>query len=639
MVVVSSTERSRAEERERRGSQERREAEGREEPTRREPPRVAPEPPTKREASAAAAAAARPAPTIPRFVGRDPPRLSASLSLAQGPPRVAPAPAPAVVRFAGAIPLRVSASPRLEGGLPSPPPAPPPIPVRAVALRAPSLSARAIALAAELPGPPAVPGPPPVRFSPAPAPALAASEARLESSLPIVPPRPARAQAMEERAQAQSAAPSQLQGEAPGGGGEELQEPPEDFLEWILGGYAGRIGGERPYAILYEEYEEEGRRIPSNTIGLLEEVLARRYREIRGGAPKPEIVDWPEVRGGLEGLPSDLNPEGRIFRLVASSLLEGGYSGGKFEKEEQEKELRGRAARFLHGVVGSRKGSLGFFVVWTRPGRRDWEATFVEDIENELGPELIKLKAGILGKLDLRRRYDLLCELAELASGINARELEKRVNSLSECISWALWGLERPKGWDGALAEVVNDESIYFQVTNEGSNESERHFELKVLTVKYVVERDPKLLELAKSWRLDELRKIVRTEQEEAGGTNPVIPDVAIGDERYEVETLFGESPVGKKVQESIEKYRGRPMKVTVVLEALAALMHHRTLEALLRSYHKNPNFEASVRIAVPFLIREGGRWRVELMDLDEHWRRLQDLRRRMEEAARASDH
>ena len=42
---------------------------------------------------------------------------------------------------------------------------------------------------------------------------------------------------MEERAQAQSVALSQLQGEAPGGGGEELQEQ-KDFLEWILRGYA-----------------------------------------------------------------------------------------------------------------------------------------------------------------------------------------------------------------------------------------------------------------------------------------------------------------------------------------------------------------------------------------------------------------
>jgi len=279
----SSAERGRIEERERRESQERREAEGREEPTRREP-----EPPTKREVPAAGAAAARPALTISRFVGLDPPRLSASLSLVQEPPRVAPAPGPALVRFAGASPPKVSASPR----------------------------------------PPAVPGPPPVRFSPAPTLALAASEARLESSLPIVPPRPTRAPAMEERAQAQSAAPSQLQGEAPGGEGEEELQEPKDFLEWILGGHAaGRISGGGPYVILYEEDagREEGRGIPSDTVHLLERILVRRYREmIKEGEPRPLRVAGPEVLGGLKELPWDVDPARRIYRMRLGDLVKEG---------------------------------------------------------------------------------------------------------------------------------------------------------------------------------------------------------------------------------------------------------------------------------------------------------------------------
>jgi len=634
VVVVSSAERGRAEERERRGSQERREAEGREEPTRREPPRVAPEPLTKRETSAAAAAAARPAPTIPRFVGREPPRLSASLSLAREPPRVAPAPGPAVVRFAGASPPRISASPRLEGGLPSPPPAPPPIPLRAVVMRAPSLSARAVALAAELPGPPAVPGPSPVRFSPAPTPALAASKARLESSLPIVPPRPARAPAMEERAQTQSAAPSQLQGEVPGGGGEEELREPKDLLEWILRGRAaGRISGRGPYVILYEEYvgREEGHEIPSDTVHLLEMILVRRYREIMGGEPKIRIVTRSEVRGGLEGQPWDVDPAHKIYRIKLGDIVEEESAGGPLDEAQRREELRKRVGMFLNRFRESYAGDLGFLILHTSSARRGPEDVLVEEIRMVMKRRLIELKAGTLGKLDLRRRYDLLCELAGLAFGIDTRGLEG-TSSLSDCIGQA------SSYWEEAVLEVLEERgSLYHYVTAEWKDESDDHYLTKVLVVKHLVESRGDLRELAESQNTKGLRERVRTEQ--PVGAGDVIPDVAIDGEYYEVEELFGVGDSGgfKKVQETVEKYGGIQGRVTVVIEGLAALIHKEELRDLL-GHLEGSGFRGRVRVAIPFLTREGGRWRVDLVDLEDYRRRLQDLRRRMEEAARASD-
>ncbi|MFP3209398.1 MAG: hypothetical protein RXR82_06865 [Nitrososphaeria archaeon] len=630
-MVVSSAERGRVEERERRGSQERREAEGREERHRE------PEPPTKRETSAAAAAAARPALTIPRFVGREPPRLSASISLAQEPPRVAPAPGPAVVRFAGAIPPRVSVSPRLEGGLPSPPPAPPPIPVRAVVMRAPSLSARAVALAAELPGPPAVPGPSPVRFSPAPTPTLAASEVRLESSLPIVPPRPARAPAMEERAQTQSAAPSQLQGEVPGGGGEEELQEPKDFLEWILrGSAAGSISGRGPYVILYEEYvgREEGRGIPSDTVHLLERILVRRYREIMGGEPRPEIVTRSEVLGGLEGQPWDVNPAHKIYRMKLGDLVKEEAAGGPLDEAQQRKELRKRVGMFLNRFRESYAGDLGFLILHTSSARRGLEDVLVEEIRMVMKGKLIELEAGTLGKLDLRRKYDLLCELAGLAFGIDTRGLEG-TNSLSDCIGQA------SSYWEEAVLDVLKErEGLYHYLTAEWkgeSKESDDHYRMKVLVVKHLVESRGDLRELAESRNIKELRERIRTEQ--PIGAGDVVSDVAVDGEYYEVEELFGEGPFGgfKKVQETVEKYGGIQGRVTVVVEGLAALIHKEELRNLL-GHLEDYGFRGRVRVAIPFLTREGGRWRVDLVDLEDYRRRLQDLRRRMEEAARASD-
>jgi len=348
-------------------------------------------------------------------------------------------------------------------------------------MRAPSLSARAIALAAELPGaPPAVPGPAPVHFSPAPAPALAASEARLESSLPIVPPRPA-------RAQAQSAAPSQLQGEAPGGGGEELLEPPEDFLEWILEGHAAdSISGGGPYVILYEEYagRGKGRGIPSDTVHLLERILVRRYQEIMGGEPKIRIVTKSEVRGGLEGQPWDVDPAHKIYRIKLGDIVEEEAAGGPLDEAQQREELRKRVGMFLNRFRESYAGDLGFLILHTSSARRGLEDVLVEEIRYVIPEEeLIGLKAGILGKLDLRRRYDLLCELGQLAFGIDTRGL-KKVSSLSDCIRRASSYWKRR-----AVPDVLKErESLYRYVTARWKGESKDHYHMKVLVVKHLVE-------------------------------------------------------------------------------------------------------------------------------------------------------
>jgi hypothetical protein len=444
---------------------------------------------------------------------------------------------------------------------------------------------------------------------------------------------------MEERAQTQSAASSQLQGEAPGGGGEEeLQEPPEDFLEWILRGRAaGRISGRGPYVILYEEYvgREEGHEIPSDTVHLLEMILVRRYREIMGGEPKIRIVTKSEVRGGLEGQPWDVDPAHKIYRIKLGDIVEEESAGGPLDEAQQREELRKRVGMFLNRFRESYAGDLGFLILHTSSARRGLEDVLVEEVRDVIPEEeLIRLKAGTLGKLDLRRRYDLLCELAGLAFGIDTRGLEG-TSSLSDCIGQA------SSYWEEAVLEVLEERgSLYHYVTAEWkgeSKESDDHYHMKVLVVKHLVESRGDLRELAGSRNIKGLRERVRTEQ--PVGAGDVVPDVAVDGEYYEVEELFGVGRSGgfKKVQETVEKYGGIQGRVTVVVEGLAALIHKEELRDLL-GHLEDYGFRGRVRVAIPFLTREGGGWRVDLVDLEDYRRRLQDLRRRMEEAARASD-
>jgi len=328
-----------------------------------------------------------------------------------------------------------------------------------------------------------------------------------------------------------------------------------------------------------------------------------------------------------------VNPAHKIYRIKLGDIVKEESAGGPLDEAQQREELRKRVGMFLNRFRESYAGDLGFLILHTSSARRGLEDVLVEEIRYVIpGEELIRLKAGTLGKLDLRRRYDLLCELAGLAFGIDARGLEM-VSSLSDCIRQASSYWKRR-----AVPDVLKErESLYHYLTARWKDESDDHYRMKVLVVKHLVESRGDLRELAESWNIKELRERIRTEQ--PVGAGDVIPDVAVDGEYYEVEELFGVGDSGgfKKVQETVEKYSGIQGRVTVVIEALAALIHKEELRDLL-GHLEGSGFRGRVRVAIPFLTREGGGWRVDLVDLEDYRRRVEDLRRRVEEAARVSD-
>jgi hypothetical protein len=165
-------------------------------------------------------------------------------------------------------------------------------------------------------------------------------------------------------------------------------------------------------------------------------------------------------------------------------------------------------------------------------------------------------------------------------------------------------------------------ESLYHYLTASWKDESDDHYHMKVLVVKHLVESRGNLRELAEPWNIKELRERIRIEQ--PVGAGGVVPDVAVDGEYYEVEELFGVGRSGgfNKVQETVEKYGGIQGRVTVVVEGLAALIHKEELRDLLRNL-EDYGFEGRVRVAIPFLTREGGEWRVVLVDLEDYHRRL----------------
>lgn len=100
-------------------------------------------------------------------------------------------------------------------------------------------------------------------------------------------------------------------------------------------------------------------------------------------------------------------------------------------------------------------------------------------------------------------------------------------------------------------------------------NESDLHFQLKVFIVKYLYEKQKYPMDSVKTEYETQLAKSTN---------NEIVPDVQVGNEIFEVETLYSSEKPLSKIVEKVENYRNRGVKVNIVLKNIDVFLYYKDL-------------------------------------------------------------
>jgi hypothetical protein len=350
----------------------------------------------------------------------------------------------------------------------------------------------------------------------------------------------------------------------PSGGEAEIP----DFLEFSFGSEGGKIRGKGPKIILFKDVEGDSH------IDFLENVCLRVYREIEGGEPKAVKIEKIDELNKRE-IERWLEAGGKIFTINLDEI--------KIEEIDETHLMERLKETYTSG--------LGFIIFTTKNEEKFGKFKgLLKDINNKLKSRLniIYLMARKLPK-----------ELIMLSSGIiDLREVPERLYIFSGDFDYtfneALF--KENSYFNEVLEEIKNEEDGLFKLAttrNKGQiegkkEESDLHYNIKVFIVRYLVN---KLRKEGKQLRTpEEIKRIIKTEEESKGK----IPDVVKIDnefyEFYEVETLFGEGvDADKKIDETINKYTNEE-KVNIVMDNFGFLLHLKDLERR-KKHYKNVEF------------------------------------------------
>jgi len=341
------------------------------------------------------------------------------------------------------------------------------------------------------------------------------------------------------------------------GGGEEIP----DFLEFAFGGEGGGIRGGGPKIILFKDLEND------SYVGFLENICLRIYREREGGEPK--AVKMRRMDDMNKRIVEELlKAGGRIFTIDLD----------KEEKMPDETHLWERLEETYAEKLG--------FIIFTVRGGEKFERL------RELMQRINKKAQGSLNIIELEARI-LPKELIELSSGMIGLEKlsggvdkistirvevdrEPTITTFDYIFNKALFN-ERSL-FNEALEDVKREEKgLFKESTNPAEEESPLHFNIKVFLVRYLVHELRRKGE--KLSTREEILKRIKTEKELA---TKVVPDVMVGDEVYEVETLFGPHAGGEpdlKINRTVDKYDGTSIaKVNIVMDNFGFLLHMKDL-------------------------------------------------------------
>jgi hypothetical protein len=337
--------------------------------------------------------------------------------------------------------------------------------------------------------------------------------------------------------------------------GAEDEEIP-DFLEFAFGSEGRRIRSRGPKIILFKDLEDD------SYINFLENVCLRVYREREGGEPKAIKIYKMD----------DLN------KREVEKWLE---AGGKIFTIDIEEKNNIDETHLLEKLDETYTERLGFIIFTTKK----------EEIFKYLQGLLLSISKKAQGRFNIielkARRLPL--RLIELSSGmIDVDKIPKIIQSFDYIFNEALFKEE--SYFNKILEDIKNEEEgLFKESTNPAKEvESSLHFNIKVFLVRYLVHKLRK--EGKELSAREEIMKEIETEKELSEG---VLPDVKVGKEVYEVETLFGphagEEP-DLKINKTIDRYDKIDIdKVNIVMDNFGFLLH---LKELLRKKKHFNNVE-----------------------------------------------
>jgi len=356
------------------------------------------------------------------------------------------------------------------------------------------------------------------------------------------------------------------------GEGEEEEIP--EFIELAFSEDGGKIRGKGPWIILMKDFEDDSH------VSLLETLCARIYREKEGGEPEAVKIQRIDEMSKKE-IEKWMKPSHKIFTI-------------NLDHTEKEKKtwLEIDEDRLWERLEETYLGKIGFIIFATRD-----EETF-EHYKELLNR--INLKAQLRLNVVALRSAKLPWELTRLVSGMVSLGsvepivgIEKRAKTPIGATFDSILN-EAQKRFDQILQAVKEEEKGLFKsATNrnrgqiEGKErESDLHFDIKVFLVRYLTH------ELRKQGLPLKSREEVMEKIETEKGVASPVPDVQVGSEAYEVETLFGEGEnADKKIDLTIDKYDGTGIgRVNIVMDNIGFLMHVRDLK-MKKEQFKNKKF------------------------------------------------
>jgi hypothetical protein len=333
-------------------------------------------------------------------------------------------------------------------------------------------------------------------------------------------------------------------------GGEEV----EDFLRFIFGNDGGKIRARGPKIILFKDLEDD------SYISFLENICVRIYREREGGEPravkilkiddmnKREIEKWLEAGGKIFTIDlerNDIPDETHLWERLEETYSE---RLGFIIFHVRSRERFNTLVNLLREINLKAQGRLNIVKLEARKLLKEVRRKVIELVSGMLAPEEIHAAMEVDGVPTIST-FDYMINIALF----NEDSLFNRV-------------LENIKMEEGGL---------FKESTKPAEEESSLHFNIKVFLVRYLTH-----ILREKGEKLHTREEIMRRIETEKELGPEVIADVVIGNEVYEVETLFGagEEP-DMKINRTIDKYdRMQIDKVNIVMDNLGFLLHLKDL-------------------------------------------------------------